>query len=75
MVPMVSPEMQEALSKTDKQFKYDDTSKKATPEGTLKLKNNGKHGSGTDPKSSKYTITIKVNGDDIDVTGAWGSET
>jgi hypothetical protein len=38
---------------------------------TLKLKNNGKHGAAG---SSKYEITIKVNGDDVSVTGAWGTE-
>jgi type IV pilus assembly protein PilA len=77
----VSPEMQEALSKTDKQFTYtagtaasgstpatDSTSGVAS---TLKLKNNGKHGAAG---SSKYEITIKVNGDDVSVTGAWGTE-
>lgn len=61
-------DMLDALSKTDKQF-----TKTGTTYGvasTLKLKNNGKHNT----NSSKYTITIKVDGDDIDVKGAWGAE-
>lgn len=60
--------MAEALAKTDKQFKVEGNDAKVAD--TLKLKNNGKHNG----DSSQYIITVHVNGDDIDVTGAWGAE-
>jgi prepilin-type N-terminal cleavage/methylation domain-containing protein len=77
----ISKDMAEALAKTDKQFTV--CGDKAVVADSLRLKNNGKHGGDLKDKdgnvtgkggTSKYTITIKVNGDDIDVTGEWGEQ-
>lgn len=70
-----STDMKAALHKTDKQFNTDGTIK-----DSLRLKNNGKHGGDVKDNAGKvtgkgstntYTITVKIDGDDIDVSGAW----
>lgn len=70
----LSDQMKAALHKTDKQFAAD-----GTIADSLKLKNNGKHGAEVTDKDGKkskggtstYTINISIDGDDIDVSGAW----